>query len=243
MDDSETSETVWLAPEYHMAAPYSCRIPVSSQNAVLSAPAPGPATVRLALVSTGIEWFGFESTREVYFPIIRSAVILVRPPARVGISTQLQHAFKVSQKSSFLQDSLAYREMCQADGPITIYIQIPSRYDDDFRKLFRSIGYWGQSNSPAFCNSISNSIPDKNECAQPLTSLIGSLPLGQFFGCIVSEFRKPDVTWEEIMPDRTGSKNDFLKPELYIWPMRVIEQQSKHKLLQRCSLDEGADFY
>lgn len=40
----------WLAADYHFPATYSSRLPFSSPNSALISPAPGPATVRLALI-------------------------------------------------------------------------------------------------------------------------------------------------------------------------------------------------
>ncbi len=61
-------------------------IPMSSANSAPVMPAPGPATVRLALIRVGIEAFGGEITREELFPLLRSAAVRIRPPERVAIS-------------------------------------------------------------------------------------------------------------------------------------------------------------
>ena len=49
---------VWIAADYHFPSTYSCLIPMSSMNSASVMPAPGPATIRLALLRTGIERFG-----------------------------------------------------------------------------------------------------------------------------------------------------------------------------------------
>src|SRR5262249_20927109 len=94
MTDRPASQTIWLAADYHFPGTYSCRVPMSSMNSIRAMPAPGPATIRLALVRTGIELFGEKRTRHDLFPIIRSAEIAIRPPERVAISTQKIHAYK-----------------------------------------------------------------------------------------------------------------------------------------------------
>jgi hypothetical protein len=70
----------WLAAEYHLPSLYSCRVPMSSMNSALALPAPGPATVRLALIRTGIEVFGLEYVRDELFPQIRAMGIRIHPP-------------------------------------------------------------------------------------------------------------------------------------------------------------------
>lgn len=219
-----------------MISTYSIRIPVSSQYSVLSSPAPGPATARLAMVSKIIGLFGLETARDTFFPMIRSAQILIRPPERVAMSAHLFQAFKTGKSSSQFTTSLAYREMCCAEGVLTIYLAIPEAYESAFRKILPAIGYWGQADSLAFCTDVTYETPNLNECAQPLTSLLTNIPLGQFFTCVTSEFRSKQISWEEIMPTPKTKKNKPLALELFVWPMLIIEQHSKHKLLRRCSL-------
>jgi len=74
----------WIAADYHFPSTYSCRIPMSSISTALAMPTPGPATVRLALIRTGIKLFGLEMTREELFPVIRDMTVRVRPPERVA---------------------------------------------------------------------------------------------------------------------------------------------------------------
>jgi hypothetical protein len=62
----------WLAFEYHFPTTYSCRFPLSSSNSALISPAPGPATVRLALIRVGIEVFGRDVVRDKLFPTLRN---------------------------------------------------------------------------------------------------------------------------------------------------------------------------
>jgi len=63
----------WFAADYHFPATYSCRLPFSSSNSALVSPAPGPATVRLALIRVGLELFGRDVVRDSLFPWIRAA--------------------------------------------------------------------------------------------------------------------------------------------------------------------------
>jgi hypothetical protein len=69
--------TLWLAAEYHFPSTYSCRIPMSSMSSASAMPAPGPATVRLALIRTGIEYIGIEAMRDTFFPDLCSVPIRI----------------------------------------------------------------------------------------------------------------------------------------------------------------------
>ena len=105
---------MWLAADYHFPSTDSCRIPMSSMSSAPAMPAPGPATVRLALIRTGIECFGLDAVSDELFPILRSAPVRVRPPERVAISQHVLHGYKWSEdktKHRTVQESIMVREM------------------------------------------------------------------------------------------------------------------------------------
>src|SRR2546423_2086870 len=89
----------WLAAEYHLPSLYSCKVPMSSMNSALVLPAPGPATVRLALIRTSIELFGLECVRDELFPQIRAMGTRIRPPEWVAMTAQVLHAYKVDEQA------------------------------------------------------------------------------------------------------------------------------------------------
>jgi hypothetical protein len=159
----------WLAAEYHFPATYSCRLPFSSSNSALVSPAPGPATVRLALIRVGIEIFGRDVVRDTLFPWIRAASVLIRPPERVALSGQVLRAYKVVEYKGhvFYQESVVYRQMAHAEGTMTVYLELPREERKMWDTLLRNIGYWGQTNSFATCLEVHEQLPLKNVCATP----------------------------------------------------------------------------
>src|SRR5260370_14035923 len=153
---------VWLAADYHFPSTYSCRIPMSSMSSAPVMPAPGPATVRLALIRTGIECFGLDAVRDELFPILRSAPVRVRPPERVAISHHARHGYRWSSdkaKRRTAQESIIVREMAHAGGPMTIFLQVPEDFEQRLRVVLQTIGYWGQSSSLASCLGVTNTSP------------------------------------------------------------------------------------
>src|SRR4051794_3401263 len=105
---------------------------LSSMSSATALPAPGPATVRLALIKNAIERFGLEAVRHELFPVIRAATLRIRPPLRVALAIQMQHAYKASTggrgRVSRLEQSLGYREMAHAQGAMTVYLQVPQQW-------------------------------------------------------------------------------------------------------------------
>src|SRR5258708_6789441 len=127
---------VWIAADYHFPSTYSCRIPMSSMNSASAMPAPGPATVRLALIRTGVELFGRNRVRDELFPILRSAAVRIRPPERVAISQQRIRGYKWSedrQKQVTIQGSMIVRAMAQPSGPRSVFLQGPPEREQKLR--------------------------------------------------------------------------------------------------------------
>ncbi len=238
----QNTSQIWIAADYHFPSTYSCRIPLSSANSALVMPAPGPATVRLALIRVGIEVFGGEITREELFPLLRSAAVRIRPPERVAISQQVTRGYKWSEgkhKRETIQESIIVREMAHAAGPMTVFLQIPEAAEQRMHVLLRTIGYWGQSSSFASCMAISRTLPRPGECAIPLNLLDDTIPLRPFFSCLVTEFRSNQVSWYDVVPGSDRPKTSALRLDHYLWPMIMDYRQGTAKLLVRTPLFEG----
>src|SRR5260221_13011660 len=133
----EMSSLIWLLANYHLPATYSCRVPMSSIASALALPAPGPATVRLALIRTGIEVFGIEYVQSVLFPHICAMAIHIRPPERVALTSHVLRAYKAEEKTQETNEAPIFREMVHAQGPVTVYIQVPSRLQESFSSILR----------------------------------------------------------------------------------------------------------
>ncbi len=241
MSENETAR-VWLAADYHFPSTYSCRSPMSSMSSARILPTPGPGTVQGALMRTGIEEFGIERTRDELFPIIRSAAITIRPPERVAISAQNLRAYKASadnrQPDAHLEESIIYREFAHAADPMTIYLQIPPKHQEAMRCLLMAVGYWGQANSFAQCTGVECVSPILRECAMPLRTFHGQEPVRHLITGLVTEFRDSEVTWDEIVTGINPKGIPALRHEIYIWPMKMIEQQGGDRLLLRCSISD-----
>lgn len=227
--------SLWLAADYHLPATYSCRLPMSSASSAPASPAPGPATVRLALIRTGIEVFGVEETRRLLFPSLCSMPIHIRPPERVAISPQILRAYKMEEEAwgTQITESLTIRDMAHADGPLTIYLRVPKAEAAMWQELLLAIGYWGQTNSLACCLRVEERAPVLQECLVPLRPWIAHGPLHAFFSCILSELRDASLTWEDLLPEVGAPSRSILRLEVYLWPMVLQEQRGSGKVLVR----------
>jgi hypothetical protein len=237
----DASFLTWLAADYHLPATYSCRVPMSSITSALALPAPGPATVRLALIRAGIEVFGIEYVQSVLFPHIRTMSIHIRPPERVALTPHVLRAYKAEEKTQEISEAPIYREVAHAEGLMTTYIQIPRPTQDAFRQVLRMIGYWGQGSSLAWCTDIQESFPAVDECVTPLRLLKGQTHLRPFFSCILSEFRDGSVAWHEVMPTVGARISNALRMDVYVWPLIEVFQHGSGKLLVRQAFTQTKD--
>ncbi|MDP9310607.1 MAG: hypothetical protein M3R24_06915 [Chloroflexota bacterium] len=209
-------------------------------SSALAMPAPGPATVRLALIRSGIELFGLGYTRGILFPIIRDISICIRPPERLTLSNQLLRAYKgqAGGAKSFdsLEESLVYREVAHAEGVLTVYLRVNLDREAAFRDLLNGIGYWGTASSFASCTGIVRASPNLAECAQPLSSISQHVRVDRLFACLVSEFIAAPVRWDDVMPERQSGRTQVLQLQVYIWPLAVKPQCGAGRVLERCVL-------
>src|SRR5215472_16878770 len=211
----------WLAAEYHVPSLYSCKVPMSSMNSALALPAPGPATVRLALIRAGIEVFGFECVRDELFSQIRAMEIRIRPPELVSMTIQTLHAYKVDEQAIGMQITTApiSRECAHASVPLTIYLEVSSKEVPRWTEILRAIGYWGQGNSLVYCTNVCESVPDPNECVMQIRKWTSQEPLEPFFSSFLTEFRDTMISWNDVLPMLGARKAAILKIDMYIWPM------------------------
>ena len=212
------TRSLWLAADYHFSATYSCRIPISSMTVASITPAPGPATVRLALIKVGIEYFGYDIVRTTLFPTIRSMQVRIRPPESVALSSHVLRAYKTEEQQGRIQVNEApiIREMAHAEGSMTVYLRVPNEQEERWRHLLQMIGYWGQTNSFTTCLHVEQKNPNEDECACALEQLLPAHALQLYLPCLLTEFRDHQVAWEEILPDAPRSRLSPLQYKMYV---------------------------
>jgi hypothetical protein len=108
--------------------------------------------------------------------------VLIRPPERVALSEQVLRAYKadVDKGRVSFGDSVVYRQMAHAQGTMTVYLELPRQERETWETLLRSVGYWGQASSFATCLEVSERVPQRHECAQPLHALSDRSPIRPF---------------------------------------------------------------
>lgn len=231
-------DLMWLAVDYHMPMTYSCRKPMNSPYSAQILPAPGPTTVRLALIREAIELFGLVQTKRHIYSILKTTPIHIRPPKAIGISTHHLRMYKPDSRQA-LGETIGYREYAHSSDPITIYALIPKNLSTLFSELFDAIGYWGQADSFATCTRIYESEPDAGDIIHPLNEApITNRGLKQVFTAFVTEWDLQNVTWEMITGEKSGT---FFQTRVYVYPLFISKHHSSAKRLLYRSLESNSE--
>lgn len=234
-DGKEVS--TWLAASYEMASIFTCRMPMSSPHSGLALPTPGPSTVRMAIIRSGIELYGAAFVKETLFDVIVSAPILIQPPRKIAISSHITHAYK-SEPLGLLSKTVAYRGFAHAEGPMTIYMNVPKKLEEAFTKIFLGIGYWGKSNSITSCVETKCASPKPGYIAMPLSETTSGQNLRDHFTSLVTEFGNNKVGWFDVVPNAYQVRRSPIKLELYIWPLVYTDRRTSGSLLSFQALDQ-----
>jgi hypothetical protein len=224
----------WVSADYYFPSTYSIRVPGSSMANTKAMPAPGPATVRLAMIRTGIELFGFKKTKDELFPHICSAEIRVCPPEMVSISPQLVRVYKAAREingKTWYQEGIAIREHAHAKGKMTVFVKTSITYLELLKTILANIGYWGQGDSMTYCLHTGNQEPVIQSCGLPVEQAENTSR--NSFSCFVSEFANKSPKWQDVTHISDRERTRLLRFFLYLWPLEICEQHNGHILLRR----------
>lgn len=221
---------LWLMAQYHFPSTYSIRSPASSPYHSQTLPTPNSTTAKLALIRKSLEIWGQSFTRNVLFSEIISAEIFIEPPASIGISLQRLKALKNGSQS------LMHREFCHAKGNLVIYAKVNEEMREEFEEMFRSICYWGRTDS--FTTCISVKVQRKPNLSHVIKS-IDEIPVNQQindteFG-IALQMNIDNLSWEDLTNERKMTR--ALQMVIFSFGLEVIEQHGTSRLLCRRSLE------
>ncbi len=72
-----------------------------------------------------------------------------------------------------------------------------------------------------------------DECVVPLRFFQNDIQVRLFYSSILSEFKNPDLSWDDVMPDARGQSRSPLRLDVYVWPLVEQVQHGSGKLLVR----------
>jgi CRISPR-associated Cas5-like protein len=237
---------VWAYAKYSFASTFSYRIPYFSSSYAISAPVPGPSTIKLALVASAINRDGNVEIGKRLFEKIRDSAVTVELPEKLIAFKAFMKRFKqkrkgkeITIKTSFgelverFEYTFGIREYIIYGGPINIYIEVSDEsFSQEIMRYFKAIQYFGSSDSICTCLETGISDPDWQKCIRQANAEGGKIQnKGMIF--LLTDFTAK-ATFDSINPfsGKKPKKGELLlKP--YFFPIEVVEKDKNCVVYKR----------
>jgi CRISPR-associated Cas5-like protein len=233
---------VWIGAKYLFASAFSYRIPYFSSSYALSAPAPSPSTIKLAIVATAINRTGNVDKGNLLFEQLKVANTTTELPEKMVLFKAFMKRLKQKRKGKeekittpwgtlieSFESTFGIREYILYNGPLTIYIETPQDTAKELVGILKNIQYFGTSDSICTCLESKFSEPNVASCIKPVKEQ-AELTSGTVF--LLSDFTEK-ATFASVNPfsGRKMKKDEIvLKP--YIFPIQV-EKKDKNCTVYR----------
>jgi len=224
---------VWIGAKYEFVSTFSYRIPYFSSSYALSAPAPSPSTIKLAIVATAINRTGNLEKGKALFYKLRDARVTVELPERMVFFKAFMKRLKKKRKEEKLNTSFGIltkrfestfgiREYVLYDGFLTVYLDVPQEIADETSKIFKKIQHFGTSDSICSCFESGIMEPTLKHCIKLYVEEKSPIEKAMIF--LLSDFTEK-ATFESINPysEKKIRRGDIiLKP--YLFPIQIVKK-------------------
>lgn len=142
--------------------------------------------------------------------------------------------------SGHLEEAPIYREVAHTCDTLTIYLEVPVDSVPVYQHVLEAIGYWGTSDSLAWCQQVYHAQPQRAECLMPLDAVPHTAPIRHFFACFVTDLHNKDtITWEELTGATSTTHKQCITAYISVWPMIIREQRRTGTILERYPIGDG----
>jgi CRISPR-associated Cas5-like protein len=221
---------VWIGARYGFASTFSYRIPYFSSSYALSAPAPSPSTIKLAMVASTINRTGNLEKGRKLFERISNSNTEIELPNKIVVFKAFMKRLKKKRQGDGFERTFGIREYILYDGKLGIHLDVPSDDIEEVSEALQRVQYFGTSDSICCCLEKTKAEPDQKQtvkqCAQNR-----ALAEGVVF--LLSDFAEK-TTFEDINPfsgKKTKKDNLILKP--YLFPIQVLQKDRNCTVYQR----------
>ncbi|MGD6932578.1 MAG: CRISPR-associated protein Cas5 [Candidatus Bathyarchaeia archaeon] len=221
---------VWVGARYRFASTFSYRIPYFSSSYALSAPAPSPSTIKLALVSSAINRTGNVNNGKELFNAICNAKVEVELPETFAVFKAFMKRLKKKRQGEGFERTFGIREYILYHGNLGVRLEIESN-EDQVSKALKQIQYFGTSDSIcSYVGGLEETNP-KHIVKSSSSNFNGDMK-GVIF--LLSDFGK-GTTFDDINPfsgKKLKKENLTLTP--YLFPIYAW-QKDKCCTVYKCS--------
>jgi len=222
---------VWVGARYRFASTFSYRIPYFSSSYALSAPAPSPSTIKLALVASTINRTGNVEKGRQLFEKILSSPVTVELPEKIVLFKAFMKRLKKKRQGQGFERTFGIREYILYHGDLGIYLDAERGDTEEISQGFRNIQYFGTSDSICLCIENSLTEPTPSRCIKLQAEQKEPLHQnGTVF--LLSDFIET-TSFEDVNP-YSGKKmrkgSIVLKP--YLFPIKVVKKDRNCTIYQ-----------
>ncbi|MEM2099621.1 MAG: CRISPR-associated protein Cas5 [Candidatus Bathyarchaeia archaeon] len=233
---------VWVSAKYLFASTFSYRIPYFSSSYALSAPAPSPSTIKLAIVATAINRTGNVAKGYKLFEQIKLANTTIELPEKIVLFKAFMKRLKQKRKgkeekiqtpwgtlTESFESTFGIREYILYNKPIAICIETPRETAEEVINILKNIQYFGTSDSLCTCLESNFTEPNISTCIKPVK---GQANLSNGIVFLLSDFTEK-ATFASVNPfsEQKMKKGEIvLKP--HIFPIEV-EKKDKNCTVYR----------
>lgn len=221
---------VWIGARYRFASTFSYRIPYFSSSYALSAPAPSPSTIKLAMVASTINRTGdLEKGRKLFERIVNSNTE-IEVPNKIAVFKAFMKRLKKKRQGQGFERTFGIREYILYDGELGIHLDLPPDDIEEVSKALQRIQYFGTSDS--ICSCLENT---KTEPVQErvIKLCIQKQALEEGVVFLLSDFAEK-TTFEDVNPfsgKKMKKENIALKP--YLFPIQVVQRDKNCTVYHR----------
>jgi CRISPR-associated Cas5-like protein len=213
---------VWVGAKYKFASTFSYRIPYFSSSYALSAPAPSPSTIKLALVASTINRTGnVEKGKELFDKILTSKITIELPDRIVLFKAFMKRLKKKRQEQGF-ERTFGIREYILYEGILGVYLDTQKDNIEEVAEALKNVQYFGTSDSICLCVENGAAEPNFEHCIQLCSEKEETPKNGTVF--LLTDFTDT-ASFESVNPF-SGKKMKkgaiILKP--YLFPIKVVKK-------------------
>lgn len=232
----------WLRAEIEFASAFSYRMPGTSSQFGIPCLLPGPSTVKLALVSTAISYYGSLLKGKKIFEIVRNAEVRFLIPEKIAVFTPLIKRLKAKKEGGGFETTYGTRGYVLFSQPLILYIGMPNICSNDcleeVSKVLRVLRRLGTSDSLLSVLKVSNDAPENDFSVIGPVSKISETSRGGILQ-IVDDFHE-EATFEQINIYETSipkrEKEKALVRKYYIIPVKTVKKGGNWILYSRITV-------
>lgn len=222
---------VWIGAKYRFASTFSYRIPYFSSSYALSAPAPSPSTIKLALVASTINRTGDIEKGKKLFEKIHTANIAVELPVKIAIFKAFMKRLKKKRQGRGFEKTFGIREYILYEGDLGIHLDVSADIIEEVSQALQRVQYFGTSDSICSCIESIKTEPSQARIIKLCNQEEALEEKGVIF--LLSDFTEK-TSFEDVNPfSGTKMKKETITLKPYLFPIQAVQKDKNCTIYER----------